>query len=229
MRIIFILFITCLYASFSRAQSGIQIRAGFNKANITVNANGRVNRSDVLNSYQIGFFSDIRIGGPVYLQPGIIYTGKGSKVQRDIVGANGFYRQTFNPYYIELPLTFVAKVPIANVVNVFAGAGPYIAIGVRGDVTTEGTTLLGAGYKISKDVSFSGDDPSTFNEEEGAGFGIIKRFDYGFNGTAGIEVKSFVFSVNYGYGLAKLQSGTTNNQDNNNKHRVWSFLVGFKM
>jgi hypothetical protein len=67
------------------------------------------------------------------------------------------------------------------------------------------------------------------NYEEGSGFGIMKRFDYGLNGTIGIETHQFVISANYGLGLAKLQSGSNSSADNNNKHRVLSFTVGFKL
>ena len=66
------------------------------------------------------------------------------------------------------------------------------------------------------------------NYEEGVCFGVMKRFDYGLNGTAGIDLKKAVLSVNYGLGLAKLQSGSENSDDNN-KHRVLSFTIGFKL
>ena len=73
------------------------------------------------------------------------------------------------------------------------------------------------------------DDPATVNVEEGAGLGIMKRFDYGLNGTVGIEVSKLVLSANYGWGLAKLQSGSGSGDDDNNKHRVLSFSLGFKL
>ena len=57
----------------------------------------------------------------------------------------------------------------------------------------------------------------------------MKRFDYGLNGLVGIETKSLVVSANYGLGLAKLQSGTNSGADNNNKNRVLSFTLGFKL
>jgi len=37
-----------------------------------------------------------------------------------------------------------------------------------------------------------------------------------------------VLGVGYGLGLAKLQSGTDNGANDNNKHRVWSFSAGFR-
>lgn len=82
--------------------------------------------------------------------------------------------------------------------------------------------------RLKKKIKFSNDDPTTTNYEEGAGFGIMRRFDYGLNATAGIETKGAVLAVNYGYGLAKLQSGTDSNADDKYKHRVLSFSVGFK-
>jgi hypothetical protein len=56
----------------------------------------------------------------------------------------------------------------------------------------------------------------------------MRRFDYGFNGTAGIEGKTAVLSLNYGYGLAKLQSGAKSSANDNNKHRVIGLSIGFK-
>jgi hypothetical protein len=38
-----------------------------------------------------------------------------------------------------------------------------------------------------------------------------------------------MIALNYGYGLAKLQSGTNSSEDNDNKHRVLSLSVGFKL
>jgi hypothetical protein len=78
-------------------------------------------------------------------------------------------------------------------------------------------------------IEFSDDDPSTFGEEEGTGLGVLKRFDYGLNGVVGVEGKSLVLSAGYGLGLAKLQSGSNSSSDNNNKHRVLNFTVGFKL
>ena len=62
-----------------------------------------------------------------------------------------------------------------------------------------------------------------------SGFGIMKKFDYGLNGIAGVETKNMVWSAGYGYGLAKLQSGTASTADDKNKHRVISFTIGLKL
>ena len=212
----------------SYAQSG-QIRAGINLANVSVTENGRVDKANQLTSFQVGVIGDVKLGNSMLtLQPGIIFTGKGSKVQKGTAGQTGYFKQTVNPYYLEVPVNLVFKGPISTTTKFYAGAGPYIAMGIAGKVKEEGRSILG-NYNSERDITFSNDDPLTFNQEEGSGLGVMRRFDYGLNGTAGIEGKSMVLGVNYGLGLAKLQSGTNNNQDNNNKHRVLSFTLGFKL
>lgn len=218
-----LLFLTGVYA-----QSGSQLRAGINLANVSVNDNGRVDDANQLTSFQVGFIGDVPLAGSVFsFQPGILFTGKGSKIQNGEPGQVGYYKQTSNPFYIEVPVSLVFKVPVGTSAKFFAGAGPYLGVGISGKTKTEGSALLGVNGE--RDIQFSNDDPTTFNQEEGTGFGVLKRFDYGANAALGIEGKSIVLGVNYGLGLAKLQSGSNNTQDNNNKHRVLSFTVGFKL
>lgn len=217
-----------LASSFSYAQT--QIRGGLNLANVSVTNDGTVDDAKQLTSFQVGVVRDFVLGTSLLnLQSGLLYTGKGSKVQRGTAGQARYFKQTFNPRYIEVPLNLVFKAPLSRSSRVFVGAGPYAAIGIGGDVKMEGNDLLGVPYSWESDIKFSGDDPTTFNQEEGSGLGIVRRFDYGLNGTAGIETKNLVLGVNYGLGLAKLQSGSNSGADANNKHRVLSFTLGFKL
>jgi hypothetical protein len=208
------------------AQHSTIIKGGVNFANVSVNDNGSVDNAKVLTSFQIGITGDIRLAPILYLQPGILFTGKGSKTQSGDQGSATWYRATSNPYYVELPVNLVFKTP--GPVKFFAGAGPYIAMGVGGKNKTNGS-FLGAEFSSEENIKWSDDDPTTLDYEEGAGFGIMKRFDYGLNGTIGIEAANLVLSANYGLGLAKLQSGSNSSSDNNNKHRVFSLTVGFRL
>jgi hypothetical protein len=205
-----------------------QLRAGINLANVSVTDNGRVDQANSLTSFQVGFIGDMKVGtGMVSFQPGLLFTGKGSKIQNGNPGEIGYYKQVSNPYYIEVPLNLVFKAPIGAGNKFFAGAGPYIAVGVSGKTKTEGSAIVNVNGE--RNIEFSNDDPTTFNQEEGTGYGVLRRFDYGLNGTTGIEGKSIVLAVNYGLGLAKLQSGSNSGKDNNDKHRVLSFTLGFKL
>ncbi|HVG41869.1 MAG TPA: porin family protein [Chitinophagaceae bacterium] len=217
-----------LLSTLLHAQSGTQLRGGLNLANISVTDNGRVDDAKMLTSFQVGFIKDISLSKFASIQPGVLFTGKGSKTQRGEETSANYYKSTFNPYYIEVPVTLVLKAPLGSGSGFFVGAGPYAAIGVSGKNKVEGKSL-GIGFRSERNIDFSNDDPTTLNYEEGAGFGIVKRFDYGLNGTAGIEGKSIVLGANYGLGLAKLQSGGNSSEDHNNKHRILSVFVGIKL
>ena len=203
------------------------LRAGVNLANVTITNDGDINDNKMLTSFQVGISGDLFITKHFFFQPGIYLTGKGSKTQSGSTTDATYFRATSNPYYVEIPANSVFKTdPLP--VKFFAGAGPYIAMGVAGKNKVDGK-FLGTAFSSEENITWSNDDPSTLDYEEGAGYGIMKRFDYGFNILGGIETRGAVVSVNYGLGLAKLQSGSNSSADDKNKHRVLSFVVGIKL
>jgi hypothetical protein len=220
------LFLLALFTGAS-AQSVI-IRGGLNVANITITNDGSIEENNALTSFQAGLLVDIPIISVLSFQPGVLFTGKGSKTESgNSTTDNTWYRATTNPYYIEIPANLILKTP-TGATKFFVGAGPYLAIGVAGKNTTDGR-VLGTSFHSENDIEWSDDDPSTLNYEEGAGYGIMKRFDYGINGIAGIQLTKAVLSVGYGFGLAKIQSGSNSSADDKNKHRVLSFTLGIRL
>ena len=219
----------CFTTTFAMAQSGAQIRAGLNLANVSTTKDGRVNDANQLTSFQVGIVTDIALGSVLYFQPGLVFSGKGAKTQSGDASTNNYSKATTNPYYIEVPANLLLKAPLGGGTKFFVGAGPYLGVGVSGKTKIENVRPVLGRSEVERNIEFSDDDPTTLDYEEGAGFGILRRFDYGLNGTAGIEGRSVVLGVNYGYGLAKLQSGANSNEDNNNKHRVVSITLGFKL
>ncbi|HKC37052.1 MAG TPA: porin family protein [Chitinophagaceae bacterium] len=209
-------------------KSSIILRGGLNLANVSVTESGRIDDAKMLTSFQVGFIGDVSLCKFASLQPGLLVTGKGSKTQSGEPTDANYFKATTNPIYLEVPLNVVFKFGANAGPNFFAGAGPYLAIGIAGKNKTEGK-FLGSSFSNESDIGWSNDDPTTLNYEEGAGFGIMKRFDYGLNGTAGIDLAKVVLSVNYGLGLAKLQSGSDSSDDDKNKHRILSFTIGFKL
>lgn len=208
--------------------SGVILKGGLNSANVSVTSGGRVEDARSITSFHVGVLGDFSLSKIIYFQPGVLFTGKGSKTQTGQQSDANYYRATSNPYYVEVPANLVFKLPLGVRSKVFVGAGPYLAIGVAGKNKAEGR-YLGIDFDVENDIEFSDDDPTTLNFEEGAGFGIMRRFDYGLNGLAGLEFQNVLFSIGYGHGLAKLQSGADNSSDDLNKHRVWSFSIGLKL
>lgn len=222
-------FLTALLAFGARAQkSSAQIKGGLNLANVSVSDDGNVDDAKMLTSFQVGFVGDVPLGGIAYFQPGLLLTGKGTKAQSGDPSTATYFKSTTNPLYLEIPANLIFKFPLGTDNKFFVGAGPYLGIGIAGKNKTEGK-YLGIGFENENNIEFSDDDPTTLDYEENAGFGILKRFDYGLNGTAGIEGKSIALGINYGLGLAKLQSGSNSSSNNNNKHRVLSFTLGIKL
>ena len=202
-------------------------RGGVNIANVSINDDGDIDDAKSLTSFQAGIIGDIYIARILSFQPGILFTGKGTKTEVGKTTDASYYRATSNPYYIEVPANLVLK-SSPGTMRFFAGAGPYLAIGIAGKNKVEGK-IFGSSFESEEKIDWSNDDPGTLDYEEGAGFGIMKRFDYGINGLAGIEFSKAVLGVHYGYGLAKLQSGSNSSADDNNKHRVWSVSLGIKL
>lgn len=215
-----------LLAASVNAQKAV-LKAGINFANVTITDGGDIDDAKALTSFQVGISGDIKLAPFLAIQPGIIFTGKGTKTQSGTEGNANWSRATSNPYYVEVPVNLILKTPTGPV-KFFGGAGPYIAVGVGGKNKVRGS-ILGANYSSEANIEWSNDDPSTLNEDEGAGFGIMKRFDYGVNVLAGIQFTKAVITANYGVGLAKLQSGSNSGADNNNKHRVFSLTLGVSL
>jgi hypothetical protein len=211
----------------STNKGGIKLKGGVNLANITKDNDGNVDDANGLTSFHVGAILDVPLSDFLSLQPGLLYTGKGSKTQSGQQGSTFYYKAKSNPMYVELPVNFVGKIPLTSASHFFFGAGPYAAVGVGGKNKVEGTAV-GIAFNREEDIDFSDDDPTT-SQEENAGYGKLKRFDYGFNVLTGVEFGKFSLGANYGYGLAKINSGASNREDDKNKHRVLSFSLGIKL
>lgn len=204
------------------------IKGGLNLANISVSDNGRVDAANTFKSFVVGIGFDIPLAENFSLQPGLEYTGKGAKTQYGQESNTGFYyRASSNPMYLELPINFVGKIPLTQTSSFFIGAGPYAAMGIGGKNKVD-TYTIGVHSYSSNDIKYSNDDPTT-GQEENYGYGKLKRFDYGLNALAGFEFTRFTLGANYGYGLAKINSGTDNTANDKGKNRVWSFTLGLKL
>jgi hypothetical protein len=215
------------------ASAQVVLKGGLNSANVTITNDGDIDRNKSLTSFQLGIMGDVKITSFLYFQPGIVFTGKGSKTESGDPTGPTWRKATTNPFYVEVPANFVLKFGSDDKdkdddTRFFVGAGPYLGIGVAGKNKVNGK-LVGVSFSGEEDIEWSNDDPTTLDYEEGAGYGVMKRFDYGLNATAGIEFSKVILGVNYGFGLAKLQSGSNSSADDKNKHRVLSLTLGIRL
>ncbi|MCE3282228.1 MAG: PorT family protein [Chitinophagaceae bacterium] len=207
---------------------GLYLKLGLNLANISTTTDGRVDEANMLTTFHAGMIADLPVGDAFSFQLGLLLNGKGSKTEIYTTSNlnDNYYKVKTNPIYLELPANFVFKVPFGNDSRLYFGAGPYVAMGIAGKTSGE-QKLLGITSSYEKDILFNNDDPATSGQED-ASVNKLRRFDYGANGLAGFESGKIMIGVNYGMGLAKIGSNEANNNDQN-KHRVWSISLGVQL
>ncbi len=211
----------------STNNGGFMIKGGVNLANISTTNNGRVDDANMLTSFHVGLGYDIPLSGGVSLQPALLFTGKGAKTESGKPSSDNYYKATSNPFYIELPVNFVGKIPLDEYTRIYLGAGPYGAVGITGKNKVD-AKILGVNAHSERDIVYSDDNPFT-HAEENAGYGKLKRFDYGLNALAGIDFNKFSIGANYGFGFTKINSNTNNNANDKGKNRVLSFSLAIKI
>jgi len=201
----------------------IGFKAGLNAANMSIDNEGSISNKRSVPSWHVGVYVDIPLMPIVSLQPAILLNGKGSKYTIGDKEGNTYTEISTKPLYVEVPVNLIIKLPLPNKVKLFAGAGPYMAIGVGGKNSMDGK-LLGASFSNDDAIEYSNDDPTT-GSNGSAYNGNLKRFDFGLNVLAGLEISHLTLNANYGYGLVNIKPGASN--DNSKyQNRVFSLSVG---
>lgn len=221
-----VLFFTVGFITNSQAQ--VYIQGGVNLANITTTNSGQTEKNNILPTFNVGFMGRFGLSETLDLESGLLFTGHGSKAETYFNGGADYVKSQVNPFYLQVPLNAVLKVPLEKKSKLFFHAGPYIAMGIAGKSKTE--SKLGILTSSStKTIQFSNDDPFT-SQQEDAAYNKLKRFDFGANIGAGFELENILLKVNYGFGFAKINSTESNNNVNDkNKYRTLSFSVGIPL
>lgn len=76
-----ILAITCTTLFSFAQESNFFIKGGVNMANVSITDNGKYDDANTLVSFHAGIMADLPISGWFSFQPGLLFTGKGSKTQ----------------------------------------------------------------------------------------------------------------------------------------------------
>ncbi|GAB2841532.1 porin family protein [Ferruginibacter profundus] len=203
-------------------------QGGLNLANITKTNDGHTEKNNLLATFNAGFMGRFGLSKTVDLETGLLLTGHGSKAETYFNGGSDYVKSTFNPLYVELPLNLVVTVPLEKTSGIFFNAGPYIAVGVGGKSKTD-SKFGPLTSSSSASIKFSNDDPFT-SQQDDAAYDKLKRFDYGLNIGGGFKLEHLLLKVNYGFGLAKINSTESNNTANDkNKYRTLSFSVGIPL
>lgn len=206
---------------FTTAKSQIYVQGGVNLANITTSTSGATQKNKMLTSFNVGVLGRSNSTGLIALETGLLLDGRGSKTEGGSGAAS--YKATFNPLYLELPVNLIIRIPLlSSNSNIFINGGPYVAMGIAGKSKVDGQ-LGGAAIHSSRDIKFTSTDPTADDQA----YSKLKRFDYGVNIGAGVDLGKVLLKANYGLGLAKINSTQTNNGENaKDKYRTVSISLG---
>lgn len=215
---------------FTTASSQTYVQGGVNLANITKSAAGETQDNNMLTTFNAGIMHRFNVVPAFAIESGIKLDGRGSKSNTYFTSSkeDNYIKSKFNPLYLEIPLNAVLKLPLQDNMNLFVNAGPYAAMGIGGKSKVD-TRFLGVSSSSSENIKFNDDDPTT-PEQEGAAYDRLKRFDFGLNVGAGVDLGAVLLKVNYGMGFNKISSvETDNNKNDKNKYRTLSLSLGIPL
>lgn len=177
------------------------LKGGLNFTNMYID---KVGDDKMKVGWHAGVFAKVPLAKGVSLQPELLYSNKGSKLNYtdQLIGV-GEYR--FNLNYWELPV--LLSFNIAE--NFHINAGPYIAYLSKADIT---------------DINENGtvDQLVKLNEDS------FKRWDAGAAAGIGFDVEKFTLGARYTLGLTKINNSSLLSQlAPNSKNSALNIFIGF--
>jgi len=185
-------------ALFTQAQTksplSFGLRAGVNFQNINgKDVNGDKLTHDLITGYHIGANVEVPIAQDFYVQPGLLFTTKGAKADRDDSGQPADITTTLS--YLEVPVNFLYK-PVLGSGKLLLGFGPYVAFGLGGKTKVEGS-----GIKEDYDVKYQNTVSATDPKDQS----YFRKIDAGANLLFGYEFSNRLSAqLNAQLGLAKI-------------------------
>ncbi len=178
--------------AFTLGAQGLGLRAGVNFQNINgKDALGGDLENSLITGYHAGINLEMPIAPAFYLQPGLIYSTKGTKDEFQFLNQNGENKIILG--YLEIPVNLVFK-PAIGGGNIILGFGPYYAHAINGKSKGDFSDFE---VEFRSEVG-EGDDEEIF---------YFKRSDFGANLLIGYEFASGLFlQLNAQLGLADINS-----------------------
>ncbi|WP_289665974.1 porin family protein [Flavobacterium panacagri] len=161
-----------LHAQDTNVNTEFGVKGGFNMSNL-YNSGDDVDDNNVLYGFNAGLYATLPISDIVAIQPELLFTTKGAKLEYSGAGFNGDAKFKLN--YIELPL--LVRVNVTKNFNIHAGG--Y------------------ASYLVSSKVTGNGD----VEFEQEIDRDDLAKFDAGIAAGVGVDFDPISIGVRYNYGL----------------------------
>jgi len=191
--------------AFSQEQNvtRVGVKGGVNFTNFRTG--DEIADNNVKAGLNLGLFFKLPVSNAIAIQPELLYSSKGSKIEYDnFLQGDGEYRFNFN--YLELPVMGVFS--LGDHFNI--QAGPYVSyltsVNIK-DMTEDGSIQ---GVQDLKEDNFN-------------------RIDYGLAAGIGADFNGFVAGVRYNYGLNEVgDSGSLSGELlSDSKNSAATIYIGF--
>ena len=161
-----------------------------------------------------GGFVEYPVSELLTLEGELLFETKGIKYKEK----NGSYSETetYNTWYIDIPVRVKHSREVATDVTVFGGLGMYFGLGLGGKYKSV-TKINGEKDKFTEKINW-GNDPDDDD---------LKRFDAGLSFAAGCEYKFIIVTLSYDLGLANISPYTEDGA--RIKNRVFRISVGYRI
>lgn len=186
------------------SQNAIKLKGGLNFAQMAYKDGTTELQSSNFTCIQLGLVVEHKISENLYIEPGFIYSKKGSnfifldKIQ-------------YNVNYFDLPINLVRKINVADDLNISLKAGPYIGLAFSGKIRS---AFLNNGQELI-DI---GNNPNT---------DVLKPFDLGITIGTSIDYKKATFGLQYSHSLNNLSPDVPNNIIIKNK--IFSIYLAYQI
>lgn len=173
------------------------VKGGVNFTNLYVD---NVDDTNMLTSFNAGFFVELPITQGIAIVPELNYSRKGSEVQNTILTET--YKSKFKLSYLEMPVLLKLNL----VPNFNLHAGPYVAY------------LLNAKTDV---VDENGDRVESFEYDTDN----FNKLDFGLSAGLGFDFNNFGIGARYNYGLSEIDK---DNNANGAKNSAFNLYVALK-
>ncbi|WP_281631848.1 porin family protein [Flavobacterium luteolum] len=161
-----------LHAQDNNVNTEFGVKGGFNMSNL-YDSGDNVDDNNVLYGFNAGVYATLPISDFVAIQPELLFTTKGAKLEYNNAFASGDAKFRLN--YIELPL--LVRVNVTKNFNIHAGG--YASYLVSSKVSGNGT--------VDFDQDIDTDD--------------LNKFDAGLSAGVGVDFNPISVGLRYNYGL----------------------------
>jgi hypothetical protein len=164
---------------------------GINRSSMTLKTVGVCSDQKTQTGIHFGGIFEIPVAGNLTFQPRVLLSAKGSNYKIDSVD------YSLAPIFVEVPLLAGYSFG-SDEMRIFFYAGPYFSFGI-------------GGYKVVSEGGMQDLNYGTGEDKD------LRHFDMGLNFGAGISIKGFQISAQYGMGMSNLSPVTNDGTEMKNK------------